>query len=127
MLLWEYLSAVRYISLSSYGYNYAVTMAFGTLVIVQLFNTANARSTQFSNFSLQTNWYLWGARISSLLLVFLLIEIPFFQNVLFTTSLEVKDWGIIFLVCSSIFVFEEIRKGLIRMKEYCIQKNLEME
>lgn len=97
---------------SSYIYRHAISMAFVTLAIIQLFNAFNSRSTQFSYFTLKKNYYLWGATLSSLILIVAFVEIPFFQNLLSTTNLGLKDWGIVSISAASIFFIEEIRKFL---------------
>lgn len=90
----------------------AQTLAFITIAMFQVFNSLNVRSRTQSLFQIGpfTNKYLIAAIITSVALLFLATTVPFLQLALSTIPLNLQDWGIIFLVTSSIFFLDEIRK-----------------
>jgi len=79
------------------GLRHAVTIAFMTLALAQIFHTFNARSRTRSVFSarLFSNLWLWGAVVASLLLQAAAIYAPFLRDVLRTVPLTAADWGLI--------------------------------
>jgi len=91
---------------------YRQTMVFTTLAMYQVFNAFNCRSRTQSFFSMPffSNPYLLIAIVTSIVLQFLAVNIPLMQNLLGTAPLTAGDWGRIFLLTSSIFVVDEIRK-----------------
>jgi P-type Ca2+ transporter type 2C len=91
---------------------YSQTMAFTTLAMFQVFNSLNCRSRDKSVFQLGFfgNRYLIGAIVLSILLQILAEYVPFMQTALGTVPLSLRDWVIITLVSSSIFVADEVRK-----------------
>jgi P-type Ca2+ transporter type 2C len=90
----------------------AQTMAFTTLAMFQVFNALNCRSRTKSFFSLGllANKYLAGAIVLSVALQVLVTRVPFLQVALETEPLDLRQWGIIVLVTSSVFVADELRK-----------------
>lgn len=94
------------------------TMAFATLVIIQMINVFNARSETNSIFRLGffSNLWLIGAIVISLILTLMMTEIPFFQHYLGTTGLSVEDWGIILGSSILVLAVEETRKLIVRSK-----------
>jgi Ca2+-transporting ATPase len=90
---------------------YARTMAFTTLVLLQLFNTPNARSDERSAFhrSLRNPW-LWGALALSLALQILVVYAPFLQPAFGTVGLSLGDWLVCFAVASSVLWLREVSK-----------------
>lgn len=102
----------------SITYLKASTTAFATLVIIQMFNTFNSRSAHHSIFRLGffTNLWLIGAIMISLIVTFLMIEVPLLQQYLGTTHLSFTDWTIILLTSLSVLVVEEVRKIFARRK-----------
>ncbi|MFH0875442.1 MAG: calcium-translocating P-type ATPase, PMCA-type [archaeon] len=94
-------------------YAYASTMAFTTLVMLQMFNVFNARNMRKSIFKtgLFTNKWLLIAVFSSLLLQLVVIYSPinqFFNCV----PLNIGDWAVIIAASTSIIVFGEIFKAV---------------
>ncbi len=90
---------------------YAQTMAFTTLVILQMYNVLNTKSEKTSLFRLGffSNRYLILAIISSVLLQFAVIYTPlstFFK----TVPLTFVDWVVILLASSSVLIVGEIAK-----------------
>jgi Ca2+-transporting ATPase len=96
------------------GYTEPRTLAFYTLVFFQLFNAVNARSRTYSIFKigLFSNKYLALGLVLSLVLNVSIVYVPFFQQLFEIVPLTLYEWFIVFLVSSSIFVAEEIRKAL---------------
>jgi Ca2+-transporting ATPase len=81
----------------SAGLRHAVTMAFVTLALTQIFHAFNARSQRRSAFTdrLFTNGWLWGAVLACLVLQLAAVYAPPFQAALRTVPLTGTDWGII--------------------------------
>lgn len=79
------------------GPRHAVTMAFMTLALAQVFHAFNARSQRRSAFSarLFTNGWLWGAVLVCLLLQVTAVYLPLLQTVLHTVPPTAADWGVI--------------------------------
>jgi len=111
--LWMFIQADRSGNLA-----YARTMAFTTLAMFQVFNSLNCRSRDKSVFELGlfSNRYLIGAIVLSILLQIAAEHVPFMQVALGTVPLGWRDWGMIVLVSSSIFVADEIRKLVSRRR-----------
>jgi P-type Ca2+ transporter type 2C len=101
------------------AYIKSVTMAFATLVIIQLLNTFNARSLNRSIFNNQffTNPPLYAAVVFSGGLLYMATEIPFLQTYLQTTSLNSQEWILIIVASLTIVVVEEFRKVLIKIHD----------
>ncbi len=95
----------------------AASFAFATLVIIQLFNAFNFRSSVLSAFSPRTkrNNFLWFSIAVSVLLVFLIVEFPLAQKVFGTAHLTSYEWLIIVAISASILFFEESRKMFSRV------------
>ena len=98
---------------------YRQTMVFTTLAMFQVFNAFNCRSRTQSFFSMPffSNPYLLIAIITSVVLQILAVNIPLMQNLLGTAPLTAADWGRIFLLTSSIFFVDEIRKWIQRRNQ----------
>jgi len=94
---------------------YARTMAFTTLMLFQLFNVFNARSSDRSAFDgLFTNPWLWGAVGLSLALQVLVVYVPLLQQAFGTVALTFDDWLRCALVGSSALWLMEMEKFLAR-------------
>jgi Ca2+-transporting ATPase len=83
------------------GLNHAVTLAFMTLALAQVFHAFNARSRKRSAFTsrLFTNGWLWGATLACILLQLAAVYVPLLRSVLRTVPLLAADWALI-AVCS---------------------------
>ncbi len=79
------------------GLKHAVTIAFMTLALAQVFHAFNARSRKRSAFTsrLFTNGWLWGATLVCVLLQLAAVYVPLLRNVLHTVPLTSADWGLI--------------------------------
>jgi len=88
----------------------AMTFAFTTLVMFQLFNVFNCRSFRGSIFSKTFNPILLGSVLLSFALQLCVIYIAPLSKVFYTVPLNIGDWAIIIATSASILFFEEIRK-----------------
>ena len=95
----------------------ALTLAFTTFVLFQVFNSFNARADTGSAFNSTffQNPILWLALAGVVGLQFLVVHWPPAQNVFNSTALSAADWGLATLVASSVLLLEETRKKLIKM------------
>ena len=90
----------------------AMTMAFVTMAMFQVWNAMNCRSRTQSVFRMKLtgNRFLLMGMAASTALLYLATELSFFQVGLGTVSLTAWDWVAAVLVSSSILVVEEVRK-----------------
>jgi P-type Ca2+ transporter type 2C len=90
----------------------AITLAFTTFVLFQVFNVFNARFERDSALGRHTftNWRLWGALATIIGLQVAVVHVPALQSVLDTTALSMADWGLAAAVAASVLVLEELRK-----------------
>jgi Ca2+-transporting ATPase len=97
-----------------HGYNESRTMTFATIIFFQLFNALNIRSREYSLFKIGflSNKYFVLGFIASLVLNFAIVYVPFFQQLFEIVPLTFYDWLVVFLVSSSIFIIEEVRKAV---------------
>jgi len=95
--LLAYFLGMQWYGAEGEGLRHAVTMAFMTLALAQVFHAFNVRSQRRSVFTarLFTNSWLWGAVLLCLLLQLAAVYVPFLQTVLHTVPLSVADWGVI--------------------------------
>lgn len=94
----------------------AWTISLTMLTVLQWYNIFNIRShknTIFSKEIFNNKYLLLGVAVAAGLHMFA-IYTPFMQNILQTTGLNLKEWGIIMLLGSSVIVVEEIRKIIYR-------------
>ena len=94
----------------------ASTAAFVLLVLIQMVNAFNARSSNLSAFRIGffSNIYLLGAIAISVLLTVAIVELPILQQSIHTTSLTLTEWFTLILLSFSILIIEEIRKLTVR-------------
>jgi Ca2+-transporting ATPase len=96
---------------------YARTMAFTTLMMFQLFNVFNCRSTWRSALSgFFDNKWLIGAVILSLLAHLLVVYVPVLQTAFHTVPLLLADWLVITGVTATLLVLMELVKLVLRME-----------
>lgn len=102
--------------------DHARTLAFSTLVFVQLAHTVNCRSERRSllDVGLFSNKYLMGAVMLSVFLQLSVVYTPWLQPLFGTVPLGLSDWIIIVALSLVIIVFSEVRK---RMKTVTIGQN----
>jgi Ca2+-transporting ATPase len=103
---------------------YARTMAFTTLMMFQLFNVYNCRSTHRSALSgLLENKWLIGAVALSLLTHVLVIYVPALQQAFHTVPLTLNDWLITTAVAASLLVGMELVKAVLRRRDAALAKH----
>lgn len=103
------------------GIEHWQTMVFNTLAIAQMAHVLAIRSEKLSLFQqgLFSNPYMVGAVLSTLVLQFVVIYVPFFQTIFETQALSLYEFALTILVASSVFVIVELekffkRRGLVR-------------
>lgn len=91
---------------------HAVTLAFMTLALAQVFHTFSARSQRRSIFGrrLFTNAWLWSAIFACVALQLATVCLPFLQRILHTVPLSVADWGVVVACSLTPVAFVEITK-----------------
>ena len=91
---------------------HALSLAFTTFVLFQVFNVFNARAEDRSIFSrdLFTNGKLWAAVLGVVVLQVLAVTVDPFQEVFGTVDLDADDWLVAVGVASSILWLDELRK-----------------
>jgi calcium-translocating P-type ATPase len=99
-------------------YRHASTMAFVTLVLIQIVNAFNARSPSRSLFTLKPNYYLWGASAISFVMLTSLVYVEWLRETVEIVTLTYTDWGIVMAVSFMILVVEEVRKWIVGKKNY---------
>ena len=94
-----------------YGLDHARTMAFTTIVMFQMWNVFNSRTPE-SIFrpTFWDNKWLLAAIGSSLMLQFVVVYMPFFNELFGTTALGAMDWVWVVGVSFSVVVAVEIKK-----------------
>jgi magnesium-transporting ATPase (P-type) len=100
-------------------WRHAQTVAFASLVFVQLLNTYSARSEKRSVFNQPffDNHFLTISIFSSVLLALMMIYLPFFNRVLKTSPLTAFDWLVVTVATIIPFIVIEIRKAILRKRE----------
>jgi Ca2+-transporting ATPase len=95
---------------------HALTLAFTTFVLFQIFNVFNARAESRSVFTrdLFTNWKLWAAVGGVLVLQVLAVHWDPIQDIFGTADLVAEDWLVAVGVASSILWLDELRKLVTR-------------
>jgi Ca2+-transporting ATPase len=90
----------------------AITLAFTTFVLFQIFNVFNARFERSSALGRHalSNDVLWMTLAVVLALQIAVVHVPAMQPWLSTTALSLEDWGLAVGVASSVLVFDELRK-----------------
>jgi len=93
----------------------ARTAAFPVLVLTQLLNCFNARSTSASAFRAAfSNRWLWAAVASSTALQVAVVHVPFLNLAFGTVPLSAGQWGVCVVMASGVLWFIETRKLLRR-------------
>ncbi|MGQ9477252.1 MAG: cation-translocating P-type ATPase [Candidatus Bipolaricaulia bacterium] len=97
----------------------AQSLAFVTLIMIELFNCFNCRSERLSIFKVGPfkNRWLLLAVLSSFLVTLPLIYIPFLQGPFHTYPLEWVDWVIVILAGGSVLAVVEIAKLIASRRE----------
>ncbi len=104
-----------FIGIYYFNLEIAETMAFTTIVFVQLFHSLNMRSSQHSIFSKTHNNYLLGAIMLGILCQVGIIYIPLLSKIFKVVPLNLAQWSISLLLSLLIIPFMELIK-LIKRK-----------
>lgn len=108
-----------YIELSTEGLEKARTVAFTTVVIVEMFIAMNARnSLPLHRIGIFKNRKLLLAILSSLALQLAVVYIPFLNPIFDTVPITTDEWLGILAVSLLVFLAIEARKILIQRKQY---------
>lgn len=104
--------AVLYHGMHTGSQERALTMAFTTFVLFQLFNVFNARSENGTAFNLHffDNRMLWISLIGALCLQIVAVHWPPASQLFGTGGMKWDDWGIAVGVSATILALEEVRK-----------------
>jgi Ca2+-transporting ATPase len=94
-------------------YLQAATAAYVVLAITQMANLLQSRSENRSFFKVGIfrNMYVWGALISSFVLIWLFINVSFFQAYLHMVPIDATDWTLVAFFTCVVFGYEEWRKS----------------
>jgi Ca2+-transporting ATPase len=94
------------------GIEKARTSAFVVMALTQVINSLNMRSHNKSVFKIgiSNNKYLWAGIILSIALIFVIIYVPFFQNIFQTTQLNISELIVLFMVSMPILGVGELYK-----------------
>jgi Ca2+-transporting ATPase len=96
---------------------HARTMAFTTLVLFQLVNVFNCRSSWRSALpGLLENRWLIGAVTLSLLAHVLAVHVPVLQSAFHTVALSAFDWSVAFAVAATLLLVMEAAKLALRSR-----------
>jgi Ca2+-transporting ATPase len=102
---------------NAYDEAHARTMAFTTLMMFQLFNVFNCRSTWRSALTgLFENRWLIGAVALSLFTHVLVVYVPVLQIAFHTVALSALDWAIATGVAATLLVVMELTKVVLRLE-----------
>ncbi|MCL5949715.1 MAG: cation-translocating P-type ATPase C-terminal domain-containing protein, partial [Candidatus Bathyarchaeota archaeon] len=103
----------------------ALTGAFSVFVIMQLFNAFNCRFSDGHFYaSPKNNKYLLVSLFAMLTLVFVIVEVPVFQEPFSTVSLGIFGWSIVLPASALILLFEEIKKFVVRKRKRSTSDNV---
>jgi len=116
---------IAFITLASYfivdiwhGHDFAMTAAFLTISMCEIFHAFNMRSRRQSVFTLRKhNKLLWGAMALSLILTLLIIYVPQLSEVFSLAPLTVKELAVSLGLSVSIIPIVEAVKAIQRKKE----------
>ena len=97
----------------------AQTMAFTTLVVLELVRVQMVRSQY--HISIFSNPYIIFALICSLLLQLIVVYTPFLQKIFGTVSLNPAEWGVILIVAVVVWLFSSLINRLFKQPK--LQKN----
>jgi magnesium-transporting ATPase (P-type) len=109
--------AQAWIGPGPYSMEAARTAAFTVLVLTQLFNCFNVRSTTASAFRAAfSNRWLWAAVALSAALQAAVVNLPFLNLAFATVPLSAGQWCLCVVMASGVLWFGEIQKLLRRLR-----------
>ena len=97
----------------------AQSLCFLTLIVIQFFNAYNFRSDKKSIFQLGMfrNKWLNLSIISQIVLLWVIVEVPFFNGLFNTYPLSLSEWIVVILLAASVFPVLELAKLVIRWQD----------
>lgn len=103
-------------------YLYASTMAFTSLVLLEMVNAFHAKSETENIFTVKvfSNPWLTAAVAFSLVLHLLVLYTPLNQ-VFYTVPLGLADWGMVMLVCATLILADMVFKWKVKPNHYVRQ------
>jgi Ca2+-transporting ATPase len=109
--------AVLFYGLQTGSSQHATALAFNTFVLFQVFNAFNARSEKITAFNPQflANKWFWLALVSVVILQIVVMSWSTAQELFHTTDLTLYDWLIGIAIASTVLIFEEVRKLILRL------------
>ncbi|CEK09959.1 calcium-translocating P-type ATPase, PMCA-type [Legionella hackeliae] len=107
---------VLFYAVSNYSERSALTLTFTTFVLFQFFNIFNARVEKGSAFvkGFFKNRMLWLSLTAVVILQILVVHWTLAQSIFGTTHLTLAQWAMAIGVASTILIFDESRKGVVR-------------
>jgi len=104
--------AVMYYGLQTGTEQRALTLAFTTFVLFQVFNVFNARVEAGTSFgtSFFDNWMLWASLAGVVTLQAIAVHWPPAQALFGTGGMNLSDWGVASGVAALVLILEEARK-----------------
>jgi magnesium-transporting ATPase (P-type) len=101
-------------------YQMATTMAFATIVAAQVGAVFGCRTDRASVFKigLFSNRLVLGGIVVELCILGLLMYVPFLQRVFNTAPLGLVEWAFVLAWIPIIFLVDELRKALLRLREH---------
>ncbi len=97
----------------------AQSLCFLTLVVIQFFKAYNFRSDKQSVFAIGMfrNKWLNLSIIANVVLMWVIVEVPFFNGIFNTFPLSLSEWVLVIALSATIFPVLEIGKLFIRWQE----------
>ncbi len=114
IMLFSALGLFRFELLSGASLDVARTVAFTTLVVIEMFNVFNSRSDTESVIGGSFNKYIVLAVFSTIVLQLMVVYAPPLQKAFGTAALGLGQWGLIVLAGSMSVIAVEIKKALSR-------------
>ncbi len=104
---------------SNHTYREALTMAQGSIVVSQFFNSFTVRTDRESvrSMGLFSNPALLGAGLIGLGFMACVSYVPFLQGIFNTAALSLMDWLVLVGFGVALLVIDEIHKALVRRRE----------
>ncbi len=101
------------------GEEFARTIAFTGLVLMEKINVFNFRSLRqpLVKVGFFTNYWLLTAWVATLGLQVCAVYVPFLQRAMHTMPLMWKDWALMLVVAAPVFIVGELYKWIIRPKK----------
>ncbi|MCS6926891.1 MAG: cation-transporting P-type ATPase [Candidatus Binatia bacterium] len=110
-------------------YRAATAMTLAAVVVTQIGNLFAQRTEHMSvvRIDLWNNWLLWGGIATELTLVFLIIYVPFLQEIFGTAAFPLRNWVFLLAWAPSLLVADELRKACVRRRGADIHPSGERE